>query len=154
MADETPKKTPDDSPEPAQQKPPENTHLQTPVPDSDKEFNRRRFIQPRDDEREKEENDKREITPPSPDDGQKPSLASPTALACWAVLGFFFGVIGIIVAWVVVRKEEPPVKNKAIMYAVMGCAIEIFFGMMILLFTGTSTFPAGSGGSSSAPSAW
>lgn len=116
-----------------------------PVPDSQKEPNRRRLtVIPR-----AEDN--------PPDDNQdsgngffssNPNYTSPTALFWWAIFGFFFGILAIFVTWLVVRNEESSAKSKAIMYCVMGWSISVFVGMMFLLFGGGSFLFPNTGSSS------
>ncbi|MDD6650787.1 MAG: hypothetical protein PUE49_01120 [Eggerthellales bacterium] len=70
-----------------------------------------------------------------------------------AILGFLFGIFGVLITWLVTRKAPSEKKTNAILYSLVGFGIGIFFEIMVMFITGVSysdlTGSAFGGGSTS-----
>ncbi|MGI6590233.1 MAG: hypothetical protein ACOX1O_01255 [Eggerthellaceae bacterium] len=92
----------------------------------------------------------------SGDPGNGPSFSSPAAMVGWFCLGFFFGLIGLLITMLLVWRRDRATRNRAITYSCLGVIIELVLGTIAISMLGidTSTMSMLSGSSSSSSSVW
>lgn len=158
MADEDKKPTNEAPPRPAgAPEPPESTDAPSNVPAApqDKDGGRK----PSEAERKADEL----MTPdPYPDDpdggpGKGPSYSSPAAMVGWFCLGFFFGLIGLLITMFLVWRRDRAVRSRAITYSCLGVILEVVLGTIAMSLLGLDPNTVANmqvGASSSSSSVW
>ena len=89
--------------------------------------------------------------------GKRPSFSSPAAMVGWFLLGFFFGLIGLLITLIVVWRSDRKVRSRAITYSCLGILTEVILGTIAFSLLGVSpdTVSSITGGiSSSSSSVW
>lgn len=103
------------------------------------------------------------MTPdPYPEDpdagkGKRPSFSSPAAMVGWFVLGFFFGLVGLLVTLIIVWRSDRKVRSRAITYSCLGILAEVILGTIAITLLGVDPSSVSSitgGASSSSSSVW
>lgn len=103
------------------------------------------------------------MTPdPYPEDpgagkGKRPSFSSPAAMVGWFFLGFFFGLVGLLITLIIVWRSDRKVRSRAITYSCLGILTEVILGAIAISLLGISpdTVNSLTGGiSSSSSSVW
>lgn len=97
--------------------------------------------------------------PNDPDSGpgKGPSFSSPAAMVGWFCLGFFFGLIGLLVTLLLVWRRDPAVRSRAITYSCLGVILEVVLGTIAISMLGIDPNTVSSmqmGTSSSTSSVW
>jgi hypothetical protein len=84
------------------------------------------------------------MTPdPYPEDpdagkGKRPSFSSPAAMVGWFLLGFFFGLVGLLITLIVVWHSDRKVRSRAITYSCLGILTEVILGAIAFSLLGVS----------------
>lgn len=94
---------------------------------------------------------------PGAGNGKRPSFSSPAAMVGWFFLGFFFGLIGLLITLIVVWRSDRKVRSRAITYSCLGILTEVILGAIAISLLGVSpdTVNSITGGiSSSSSSVW
>lgn len=103
------------------------------------------------------------MTPdPYPEDpdagkGKRPSFSSPVAMVGWFMLGFFFGLVGLLVTLIIVWRSDRKVRSRAITYSCLGILTEVILGTIAITMLGIdpgSVSSLAGGASSSSSSVW
>lgn len=81
----------------------------------------------------------------------------PPPMVGWFLLGFFFGLIGLLITLIVVWRSDRKVRSRAITYSCLGILTEVILGTIAFSLLGVSpdTVSSITGGiSSSSSSVW
>lgn len=95
-------------------------------------------------------------TDPDGGPGRGPSFSSPAAMVGCFFMGFFFGLIGLLVTLLLVWRRDRAVRSRAITYTCLGILSEVVLGTICFTLLGVdpNAIAPVAGGSSSSTSAW
>lgn len=73
-------------------------------------------------------------------DNKEPEFDPTSKAMLWGygILGFFFGIFGVLFTWFFTRKSPSEKKTNAILYSLVGFGLGIFFEIMVMFVTGVS----------------
>jgi hypothetical protein len=89
--------------------------------------------------------------------GKGPSYSSPVAMVGWFCLGFFFGLIGLLITMFLVWRRDRAVRSRAITYSCLGVILEVVLGTIAMSVLGLDPNTVANmqmGASSSSSSVW